>query len=423
MLNLERNGVVHRTSRLASLSPCLNDGLVCVYGRLRKADSSKIETELWLLPSKGHLVTLIIRWYHELAGHMGVWAVLSMLRERFWVIAGVSTVRGVIGKCVVCRKEKSRACKQRMADLPVERVNRGMKAFEVVGVDCFGPFEIKTGRGRSRIKRWAVIFTCLAIRAVHLEVLYDMSASCMLNAISRFIARRGRVTKFVSDQGTNLIGARKELAKCLGEHQVSEGMKARGIQWIFNPPGASHYGGVWERMIGVVQRVIGCVWGKHVFTDETFATSLCEAEGIINGRPLTLVSSDVADLPPLSPNSLLILDGVYQHLGEEAESLHLGMKAWKQVQALADAFWNRWTKEYLNMLRERQKWKGVNENVRVGDIVLVIDANLPRGHWPMGRVITVTQSEDGLVRRVTVRMGNKEYDRPITKLIRLLENS
>ena len=248
-----------------------------------------------------------------------------------------------------------------------------------------------------------------------------MSSSSMLNAVSRFIARRGRVQKFLSDNGTNLVGARKEMAKVFFSRKVTDDCSTKGVEWEFNPPGASHFGGVWERLIGVGRRILSTLWKDQVFTDETLATCLCEAESIVNSRPLTAVSCDASDADPLTPSKLLLLKGVYQYLGVESETVKIGMQAWKQVQALANGFWKRWLREYLQLLMNRQKWKNVCSNAQVGDIVLVKDLSLVRGHWPLGRIIEATPSDDGLVRKVKVRVGSKEYARPIQKLVRLLE--
>lgn len=134
-----------------------------------------------------------------------------------------------------------------MADLPQDRVLPDMPPFSTVGMDYFGPFEIK--RGRTTVKRWGVIFTCLNTRAVHLEVASSLDTSSCINAIRRFICRRGTVISIRSDQGTNLVGAEKELKKSLEElnhDKIRETLLDKGINWTFNPAAGAHHGGVWE---------------------------------------------------------------------------------------------------------------------------------------------------------------------------------
>ena len=144
-----------------------------------------------------------------------------------------------------------------MANLPYERTLPDLPSFSYVGMDYFGPIETK--RGRSSLKRYGVIFTCLSCRAIHLEMAYSLETDSCIHAIRRFICRRGQVQHIWSDNGTNLVGAEKELRKALSNFdnsKIQNTMLEGGINWTFNPPGASHHGGVWERMIRSVRRVL-----------------------------------------------------------------------------------------------------------------------------------------------------------------------
>ncbi|ROT72633.1 hypothetical protein C7M84_008994 [Penaeus vannamei] len=193
--------------------------------------------------------------------------------------------------------------------------------FTHTGTDCFGPFLVK--KGRSNLKRYGVIFTCLVTRAIHIEVVESMETDFYINAFRRFIARRGPVTSIRSDNGTNLVGAEKELRKELEKlkHSViAEVMLLKGVTWQFNPPHASHFGGVWERQIRTIRRVLRGLCHQQVMTDDTLHTLFCE---------------------------------------------------------------------------ERQKWTTRQRNLKVGDIVLSLDNKLPRGSWPLGRVLEVISDADG----------------------------
>ena len=138
------------------------------------------------------------------------------------------------------------AGKQLMADLPKCSVLPDNPPFTRVGVDYFGPFLVKRGRGQT--KRYGVIFTCLAIRAVHLEVASLLDTDACLNAIRRFLARRGQVKEMYSDNGTNFRSADSELKKSIKEWNTSEitkKLQQKGVQWLFNPPAGSHHGVSW----------------------------------------------------------------------------------------------------------------------------------------------------------------------------------
>ena len=229
----------------------------------------------------------------------------------------------------------------------------------------------------------------------------------MLNALRRFISIRGCPEQIKSDRGSNFVSANKELRECMerwNEQQISTFCLQRKIQWTFNPPSASHKGGVWERMIRSVRQILRSVLKEQLVSDETLLTVMAEAMNILNSRPLTRNSDSASDLEPLTPNHLLHLrpslslpPGVF-----EKDDLYC-KRAWRQAQYLTNVFWRRWTKEYLPTLMERKKWNSPKENLKVGDIVLLADEGYPRGQWPLAVVVEAEVSEDGYVRTVKVR--------------------
>ncbi|KAK3701588.1 hypothetical protein QZH41_000086 [Actinostola sp. cb2023] len=199
-------------------------------------------------------------------------------------------------------------------------------------------------------------------------------------------------------------------------------MTKRNVRWIFNPPYSSHMGGAWERMIRTTRKVLDAILTEQVLDDEGLPTLLCEVEAIINGRPLTKVSDDPKDVEALTANHLLLLrDGPQLSPGIFAKENVYCKRRWKQVQYLADVFWRRWTKEYLPALQERSKWRQINKNLAVGDIVLVVDVNSPRAFWPIGRVQKVFKDVHGLVRQAIVKTKGSTLTRPISKLCLLEE--
>lgn len=131
-----------------------------------------------------------------------------------------------------------------------------------------------------------MIFTCLTIRAVHIEVADSLDTSACINVLHCFISRRGQVSIIRSDNGTNFVGAEKELREALenlNQSEIEKTMQMRGIKWIFNSPAASHQGGIWERQIRTVRRILGALLKEQTLTDDSLQTLLCEVESIING--------------------------------------------------------------------------------------------------------------------------------------------
>ena len=193
----------------------------------------------------------------------------------------------------------------------------------------------------------------------------------------------------------------------------------KGITWKFTPPHSSHMGGVWERQIRTIRKVLQGVIQEQSLNDESLRTLMCEVESILNNRPITALSDAPNDLQALKPNHLLLLrEGppIPPCLSDEADRYK---SRWRQVQYLSAIFWKRWVKQYLPELQRRQKWLYEKPNISVGDLVLMVDESVPRGLWPMARVIETYPGKDGLVRSVKIRTKNTQLVRPITKLVML----
>ncbi|KAI7791514.1 hypothetical protein IRJ41_021689 [Triplophysa rosa] len=327
---------------------------------------------------------------------------LSRLRQRYWIPGVSGAIRKILARCVVCRRLHGTAGQQQMADLREDRVSSEEPPFSYIGVDYFGPFEVK---------RYGVIFTCLAIRAIHIEVASSLDTDSCINVLRRFIARRGQVKELRSDNGTNLVGAERELRRAIegwNLEQINETLLLKGIKWTFNPPTGSHHGGAWERLIRSVRKVLNSTLRTQNLDEEALHTE----------------STDPNDLEALTPNHLLLLKtkpclppGLFQK-----EDMY-ARRRWKQVQYMADLFWKRWTKEYLPQLQERQKWTKIKRNFIPGDIILIVDDSAPRNSWIIGKITEVVPDRKGLVRQVWIKTQTNRICRPVTKICLLQESA
>lgn len=204
-----------RNSRIQDLSPYIDDvGLLRVGGRLNNLQGSGLASLNPVIVPNGHVATLLVRFFHNKVFHQGRAITEGAVRSHgFWILGGKRLISSIIYSCVVCRKLRRTPQEQKMADLPLDRLTPG-PPFTSVGLDVFGPWPVVTRRtrgGSAQSKRWAVLFSCLTTRAVHIEVIEDMSSSCFINALRRFVALRGPVKLFRSDKGTNFIGAVNDL--------------------------------------------------------------------------------------------------------------------------------------------------------------------------------------------------------------------
>ncbi|XP_067669914.1 uncharacterized protein [Haliotis asinina] len=201
-------------------------------------------------------------------------------------------------------------------------------------------------------------------------------------------------------------------------------MLNKEIKFSFNPPSASHMGGVWERLIRSVLNILKPMlheFGSYL-DNELYRTLLCEIEAILNSRPLTTVSGDPDDLCPLTPNHLLMMkpDVFIPPPGTFQQNHVYARQRWKRIQYLTNVFWSRWKKEYLQSLQQRQKWNVPKRNFQPDDIVLIKEDTLPRSAWSLGRVIKTEADAHGTVRSVLLKTRGAELKRPIHKLFLLL---
>ncbi|XP_076032233.1 uncharacterized protein LOC143020014 [Oratosquilla oratoria] len=340
--NIEAGKTVLKSSSIYKLSPILIDGLLVVGGRLKHAALNGQAINPVILPHNHRLSTLIVRDCHN-SSHVGVEWTLSRVRKKIWIIRGRKLVKRVKMDCIVCKRLYGAPMNQRMSDLPPERCEPGGPAFRYVGVDLFGPFLVKVGR--SEMKRYGCLYTCFTTRAIHIEKLDSLQTDAFINGFVRFTARRCYPSKVWSDNGTNLVGARAELARSLRDLDRSlivRETRRRDVEWSFNPPPASHHGGVWERMVRSVRKILFALVIKSPrMIDDVLQILFCEAESIVNSRPLTKCSDDASDESPLTPNHLLLLQGNSPLSWGAFHDADPYRKHWRHVQHLAKQFWKR----------------------------------------------------------------------------------
>ena len=248
----------------------------------------------------------------------------------------------------------------------------------------------------------------------------SLDTDAFLNTFVRMTARRGWPQQMVSDNGTNFASASRELrdlVSAIDRDKIQRMTSNKGVSWTWNPPAAPHFGGVFESMIKAAKRAIFAVLGDAEVNDEELETIFIGVESLMNSRPLTAVSDDPNDDRVLTPNHFLIgqIGGDFVPESVDTEPFN-PRKRWRRLQELTRHVWNRWMKEYLPQIGSRQKWYFRNDNLRVGDVVVVIDPGTVRRQWNVGRIEWTYPGHDGLVRVVDVRLNGKTLKRPITRI-------
>ena len=419
---LRKKTNIPEKSRILSLNPIIDqEGLLRANSRLVNAEYLPYSVRYpVILPCKNRLTFLIVKHFHELRNHGGTNDVLSALSTVYWVVHAREEIHRVEHACLECRRRKAKTAKQIMAPLPDIRLNMPMRAFAHTSVDYGGPFITIQGRGKRREKRYLCLFTCLASRAVHLEMAFGLDTDSFLCAFSRFTNRRGLPIKMLSDRGTNFVGADKELKELISTMDTTKIISRtadKGVTWQFNPPLAPHWGGVHEVMIKAAKRAIYAILRGADVNDEELMTAFSGAESLINSRPLTYQTSHPADIVPLTPNHFLFGQLGGEFAPQAVDSVNYNpTRRWRRIQELVRHFWHRWLREWLPSLSSRKKWFHESRDLEVDDIVLVISSDTPRAQWPLARVLEVYKGRDQHVRAVKVRVGEAEFVRPISRL-------
>ncbi|XP_072392194.1 uncharacterized protein [Diabrotica undecimpunctata] len=246
-----------------------------------------------------------------------------------------------------------------MGALPDLRISKA-KPFSCVGVDFGGPFLIRANKLKNakRTKAYICLFVCFATKALHLELVSELSTEAFLASFRRFIARRGRCSVVYSDCGTNFVGAKSYL-----EDIKSHFDKNDVITWHLNPPAASHFGGLFEAGIKSVKTHVSRVIGEQVLTYEEFNTLLIQIEAVLNSRPLCPVSNDPNDFSVLTPGHFLTLEPLKIIPDRDYSDVNLNrLSRWQLLQRLHADFWQRWSREYLHTLHQRSKWHKNEDN-------------------------------------------------------------
>ncbi|XP_070527375.1 uncharacterized protein [Cardiocondyla obscurior] len=423
LLSLKRKGTVPSKSVLSAYSPFLDsDSVLRVGGRLRHAYLS-YESKHPILLAAHPLVRLLARQYHLRSLHGGLQLTLRNLRQQFWILRARCLVKTEIHRCVICVRERSAASTQLMGNLPAERVTPPPRAFSWCGLDYAGPVRVRAsaGRGNSIKKAYIAVFICLSTRAVHLELVGDYSTPAFIGAFTRFCSRRGLPQSIYSDNGTNFVGADKELTAAyraaLRDPNFLNQTASDRVAWHFIPPAAPHFGGIWEAGVRSVKHHLRRVVGSHTLSNEEFVTLLCQVEACLNSRPIAPMSDSLEDYQYLTPGHFLIGSPLTVPPEPSLFELKEGrLTRWQLVRQFAERLWRLWSSDYINTLQQRAKWRKPEPSLEVGQLVFLRNPLLPPCKWEIGRVIQVHPGADGLVRVATVKTASSSYVRPVGKI-------
>ena len=306
-----------------------------------------------------------------------------------------------------------------MSPLPEARLTGFVVPFTYTGMDYFGPMIVTIGRRHE--KRWGCLYTCMATRAIHLELAHSLSTESCVMCLRNFINRRGKPKEIHCDNGTNFVGMQREIAEAFANMiKTFPGEVAKeSISFKFIPPLSPHHGGSWERMIRSVKQSLTVILKDRQPKEEVLRSALIEVENVINSRPLTFVPLEYDTAEALTPNHFLL--GGMSHGQKDSREFfdfpNNANKQWRHAKEIANHFWSRWISEYLPMITRRSKWHKNTSPIKVGDQVIIVDQEAPRSTWERGVVVKVHESaKDHLIRSVDVKTAKAIRKRPVVKL-------
>ena len=446
---------LRRGSCLLPFTPFIDEtGLMRLGGRADRApDLNYAARHPVLLHRRMVLARAIAKAWHIRLKHVGTDTLLSETRRTVWIVRGRELMKSIRKACDHCAKRTVRPAVPRMGELPPERLMAYRPVFSDVSIDFFGPLDWRLmrplgsdHRDPQTRKRYVLLVTCLATRAVHLDYTVSESAAEFLNVFRRFCAIYGTPTLVRSDNGSAFLKADKTL-RLSGEDvpdwepfdnewvvEVGNHMQKEGIEWRFQPPFTPHFGGAHESLVKVAKSCLAqtfshCPTSCQDPSDRMLQTFLAEAAWLMNSRPLFSPSNDPEDPPPVTPNDLL---------GRKTNGFQLIEQQWvddprpetRDVDFWADhphlrfkfqhhaskVFWDCWLKRYVPTLIARRKWYTAKNPIKLGDIVMIHVNGVSRGRWPLGTVIKINPGVDGQVRSATVKTIGGEFERGVAKL-------
>ncbi|XP_062556845.1 uncharacterized protein LOC134221673 [Armigeres subalbatus] len=419
---VEAQQLVSSRSRLRWFNPLIDsDGVLRIGGRIGRSAQSYDSCHQILLPGSHPFSSLLVRCQHERLLHAATQLLMNTIRLRYWILGGRNVIRRVVHRCVTCFRAKPKVVEQFMAELPVQRVTAS-RPFSIVGIDFWGPIYLKPRHRRdSPPKAYVAVFICFSTKAVHLELVVDLSTAKFLQAFRRFVARRGLCAEVFSDNGKNFVGAANELRRLLRAESFRQSFASEcsnnGIHWHFNPPRASHFGGLWEAAINSAQKHFVRVLGDRKLPFDDMETLLVQIEACLNSRPLTKLSDDPSDLQALTPGHFLVGSSLQSVPDGDYTSIPTNrLHSWQQIQKLLQDVWKRWHVEYLQSLQPRSKWLKQSVQLKENQLVIIVDENQPPMRWPIARVKELHPGKDGVVRVVTLQTTSGLLTRPTAKI-------
>ena len=443
---LQAGKVVKKNSNIVKLTPVYDRDtkLIKMGGRIEYSDLTEEEKHPVILPSRSYIVKLIVEDIHRRQLHAGINQTLICVRDKYWILRGRQIVRAVVKSCLTCRKVNPVRLQVQQAPLPRDRISESTP-FETVGIDFTGPLYVYerapklkvVGENKRKVlsydgvaynKAYICLYTCAVTRAVHLELVQDLTSAAFVRSFRRFTSTRGMPRTIYSDNANTFKGAEKDLKfylELMNTEEFTSILSVEEIKWKYICEDSPWWGGFYERLMKTIKTPLKKILGKSRMHNDEMATVLKEVEAQVNSRPLCSPSDEPSEQNYLTPACFLIKKTTINlpmkpRKKKKSKSTQSELdKMLKNQNRYLDTIWKTWREEYLRNLGVVHNKINENACVKEGELVLVADHELPRTVWKVGVVEGFKESKDGRIRRVSIRTANGTIERSIQHLSRL----
>ncbi|GBN54606.1 hypothetical protein AVEN_53101-1 [Araneus ventricosus] len=346
---LKKGNAIPKGSNLRNLNPFIDsNGILRVGGRLEYSNLTDNQKHPIILPESHRLTKLIFVYFHLKNLHVGPQGLLCAVRQKFWPIHGRNLSRKIVNDCITWFRNKPVVANQIMGNLPAERITPTFP-FNVCGVDFIGPLLVKPVAQRriTARKMYVAIFVCFVTKAVHFELVTDLTSEAFIGCLKRFFARRGKSAFVYSDNTTNFVGAQSELKRLSDmlkkpDENVSAYLASEEIKWKFSPPRSPNFGGLYEAGVKSFNYHFRTVMKNTKVSIEEILTIISQIEGILNSRPLTPLSCDPTDLNVLTAGHFLIGRPITSVVEPEiTDSPDNRLSRWQITTKVGQVIWKR----------------------------------------------------------------------------------
>ena len=410
---------VSKKSSLIALSPFMDSkGILRVRGRLDASNELTYDQKHQIILPSCNFAAGIIRDFHQKYMHPTKSTLKSLIFQKFWIIKAKNTIKRIQHECIKCFRVNPQTVNQLMGNLPKARIKL-TTPFVNTAVDYTGFYMIKTSstRNSSAIKAYVVVFKCMCTGAIHLDVATDLSSQAFIAVLDRFVSRRGLCAEMFTDNATCFQGANNVLKKIVNEMipAINQYCAEKMIKWNFTTPRSPSAGGIYESGVKLMKHHLKRILDRP-YTYEKFYTILCKIEAVLNSRPLIPLSEDPNDFQVLTPGHFLIGRPLTALPEVNTVQMKTQLMHWKGLQQIQQKFWQLWYRDYLHLLQTRPSGFREERKIKIGELVLLKDDNLPPMRWMLGRIIQMFPGKDQVVRNVRIKTQHGEHERNVRQI-------